>query len=183
LEGISKMAITQWEVFERYAVQTEIVRQSLAHPEHSLQNLINLMRSTGEAAVYFSGTRLDSDYCFGSEEVGLVLSVLPEDGLKAAQPGYHPGSMEVYVTFQGSLTMEYLDEGEVIVTEVKPNIALILPPGQCHRVCNNGTEAASVVVKTNLRHQPGVVRCGVCEYFTRPEDCALYQSWNRERNA
>ena len=177
------MAITQWEVFERYAVQTEIVRQSLAHPEHSLQNLINLMRSTGEAAVYFSGTRLDSDYCFGSEEVGLVLSVLPEDGLKAAQPGYHPGSMEVYVTFQGSLTMEYLDEGEVIVTEVKPNIALILPPGQCHRVCNNGTEAASVVVKTNLRHQPGVVRCGVCEYFPRPEDCALYQSWKRERNA
>jgi mannose-6-phosphate isomerase-like protein (cupin superfamily) len=177
------MAITKWNDEESYAGQTGIVKQALESPDHSLNSLLAMMRSSGQAAVYFSGTRLDHDHCFGSEDAGLLLSVLPEDGEKAAKPGYHPGSTEVYVTFQGSLIVEYLENRKVNEIEVGPAPALILPPGQCHRVRQNGHQAASVIIKTNLKHRPGVVRCNACEYFSDPEECALYQRWISEKPA
>ena len=178
------MPVTKWPNAERYAAQTDIVRQALATPEHSLDSLLGLMRGSGQAAVYLSGTRLDNDYCFGSEDVGLLLSVLPEDAQKAAEPGYHPGSTETYVTFQGSLVMECLEEGAVEAKEVggDGNPVLVLPPGQCHRIRNDRTTAASVIVKTHLSRKPSVVRCDACGYFPDPKDCALHNRWKAEND-
>jgi hypothetical protein len=177
------MEISKWQNTERYAAQSDIVKQALATPEHSLDQLLDLMRGTRQAAVYFSGSRLDNDYCFGSKDVGILLSVMPEDAQKAAEPGYHPVSTEVYVTFQGSL-MECLENGQVKDTLVGQNYVLILPPGQCHRVRYDGErKAASAIVKTNLGHKPGVVRCDTCEYFPDPNECPLHQRWNMEKKS
>ena len=175
------MAIIKCQNTEKYAAQSAIVKQSLATSEHSLNELLGLMRSTGQAAVYFSGSRLDNDYCFGSEDVGILLSVLPEDAQKAAEPGYHPGSHEVYLTFQGSLIMEYLENDQVKEKTSGEDSPLILPPGQCHRVRYDGeSQAASVIVKSSLSYKPGVVRCDTCEYFPDRTLCALFQRWNAE---
>jgi mannose-6-phosphate isomerase-like protein (cupin superfamily) len=175
------MNITKWDKADKYAAQTDIVKQALATPEHSLNELLALMRRTGQAAVYLCGSRLDNDYCFGSEDVGMLLSVLPEDARKAAEPGYHPGSTEVYVTFQGSLVMECLENGRVEERPVDENNALVLPAGQCHRVRYDGQhKAASLIIKTNLRHQPGVVRCDNCTYYRDKTACPVFQSWNAE---
>ena len=93
------------------------------------------MRKTGEAALYLIGSRLDHDHCLGSADVGVLLSVLPEDAVKAAVPGYHPGSTEIYVTFQGSLQIEWLTEQrQVDSATVNANELHILQPGVCHRV-------------------------------------------------
>ena len=171
------MNITKWDNAECYAKQSEIVKQALATPDHSMDALLQLMRQTGEAAVYLSGTRLDNDFCFGSRDVGVLLSVLPQDA-HAFTPGYHPGSAEVYITFQGSLVMECLEDGTVRDKTVGANRALVLPPGQCHRVCYEAQgEAASVIVKTNLSATPSVVRCDDCTYYPDKTTCPLYQRW------
>ncbi|NIP98352.1 MAG: hypothetical protein GWO24_35055, partial [Akkermansiaceae bacterium] len=107
------MSITNWNNQDDYPAQSEIVTRALSTPDHSLDELIRLMRETGQPALYLAGSRLDHDYCFGSTDVGMLLSVLPEDSPKAAEPGYHPGSTEVYIPFQGSLVIEFL-ENEVL---------------------------------------------------------------------
>ncbi|MEN8133255.1 MAG: hypothetical protein ABFS45_24380, partial [Pseudomonadota bacterium] len=98
---------------KHYDRQTKLIKEALATPEHSLNTLLEHMRVEGEATIYLCGTRLDSDYGLGSNDLGTAVSILPEDRLKAAVPGYHPGSTEVYVIFQGSLIMELLDQGFV----------------------------------------------------------------------
>ena len=175
------MTITRDDQPNRYAAQTDVIKQVLATPEHSLDELLRLMRRTGQSAVYLAGSRLDNDYCFGSGDVGMLLSVLPENASKAAEPGYHPGSVEVYVTFQGSLVMEVLEDGQVRDKRAGRNQVLVIPPGRCHRVRPDaGREAASLIVKTNLSHQPGVVRCDSCTYYPDKTACPLYQRWNAE---
>ena len=67
-----------------YDVQTEILDE--AQRAHSVDRLLQLMRERQEAAIYLSGTRLDNDHGLGSEELGVLLSVMPEDGTKAAVP-------------------------------------------------------------------------------------------------
>lgn len=175
------MSITKWDKADKYAAQSDLVRQALATPEHSLNELLALMRRHGQAAVYLSGSRLDNDYCFGSEDVGMLLSVLPEDATKAAEPGYHPGSTEVYLTFQGNLVMECLENGHVQEKSVDDNAVLVVSPGQCHRVRHDGQrQAASLIVKTNLRHHPSVVRCDTCTYYPDRTTCPLFQRWTVE---
>ncbi|MEX2304542.1 MAG: hypothetical protein WD733_26610 [Bryobacterales bacterium] len=177
------MNIAKWDQSGKYAEQSEIVAQALAASDHSLDELLRLMREKGLASVYLSGSRLDNDYCFGSTDVGLLFSVLPEDQ-HAAVPGYHPGSTEVYVTFQGSLVMECLEDGRVVAKTADPDHVLILPPGQCHRVRRDGRrKAASAIVKTNLRHKPSVMRCDNCSYYTDKTACLLYQSWSTEASS
>ncbi len=177
----------QWDKPEKYAAQSDIVRQALATPTHSLDELLRLMRHSGQTAVYLSGTRLDNDQCFGSDDVGLLLSVLPQDAEKAAEPGYHPGSTEVYVTFQGSLVMEFLEAGRVKEKTVGiggDSEVIILPPGQCHRVrFDTHREAASIIVKTRLSAKPSVVRCADCTYYRDASACPLSQSWSAEKRA
>jgi len=172
--------ITKWDKVDNYAEQTEIIKNALATRYHSLDQLLQLMRQTGQPAVYLSGTRLDNDFCFGSADVGILLSVLPQD-VHAFTPGYHPGSCETYITFQGSLVMECLDDGRVREKTVDANDALVLPPGQCHRVRYEAQrEAASVIIKTNLSAKPSVVRCDDCTYYPDKNACPLYQSWRSE---
>ena len=139
------------------------------------------MRRSGQTAVYLSGTRLDNDHCFGSTDVGMLFSILPQDAQKAAEPGYHPGSTEVYVTFQGSLVMECLEDGQVRDQTVGANEVLVLPPGQCHRVRFDAhRQAASVIVKTSLSAKPSVVRCDACTYYRDKTTCPLHQRWSAE---
>jgi mannose-6-phosphate isomerase-like protein (cupin superfamily) len=171
----------KWDKPEKYAAQSDIVRQALATPTHSLDELLRLMRRSGQAAVYLSGTRLDNEHCFGSGDVGILFSVLPQDA-HAATPGYHPGSTEFYVTFQGSLVMECLEDGQVRDKTVGANEVLVLPPGQCHRVRYDARrEAASVIVKTSLSAKPSVVRCADCSYYSDPTACPLSQRWSAEK--
>jgi len=175
------MRITEWDRQDKYDAQSDIVKQALATPDHSLDALLSLMRSTGQSSVYLSGSRLDNDSCFGSTDVGTLLSVLPEDAQKAAEPGYHPGSTEVYVTFQGRLVMEYLVDGQVKEKNVGGDDVLVLPPGQCHRVrLNAKQQAASLILKTHLMHKPGVIRCDDCTYYRDKTACPLFQSWDAE---
>jgi mannose-6-phosphate isomerase-like protein (cupin superfamily) len=173
--------MSRWENEDRYERQSDIVREAIAKGAGSLGALLRGMRESGESAVYFCGSRRDHDLCFESDEVGWLVTALPEDGPKAATPGYHPGSTETYIPFQGRLTMEILDDGEVRSREIRRNEVLVLPPGQCHRVrLDPEQEAASLVVKTNLAHQPGVVRCDDCAYFPDASDCSLHQRWISE---
>ena len=167
----------------RYQLQSSIIRTALESSGHPLDVLLQLMRSSRESALYLSGTRLDNDYCFGSQELALLLSVLPEDAPKAAEPGYHPGSTEVYVTFQGSLELEYLQEGLLQRRTVGGHDdVLVISPGQCHRVCRNDPgAAASLIAKTNPGYKPGVIRCAECGYYADASLCPLNQSWTRER--
>lgn len=173
----------KWDKPEKYAAQSDILRQALLTPTHSLDELLRLMRHSGQTAVYLSGTRLDNDHCFGSFDVGLLLSVLPQDAQKAAEPGYHPGSTEIYVTFQGALVMEYLENGQAKEKTVcGDSQVIVLPPGQCHRVRSDAQrEAASIIIKTNLNAKPGVVRCSECSYYPDPTACPLSQRWCAEK--
>jgi hypothetical protein len=173
----------EWADTGAYAAQSAIVRGALADPDHALDGLLRLMRNNGQAALYLFGARQDHEFCLGSADVGALLSVLPEDGAKAAVPGYHPGSTEIYVTFQGQLTMGCLvpgGEGVVSQTADRDHV-LILPPGRCHRVQGaSSAVAASLIVKTNLAHRPEVVRCGDCGHFADPSECALHNEWRAE---
>ena len=176
------MSITIWDRTDHYDAQSRMVRDTLATNDHALDGLLDLMRRSGEAALYLCGSRVDHAHCLGSEDVGLLLSVLPQDAAKAAVPGFHPGSTEVYVTFQGRLAMQCLEHPRVVEKSVAQHEVLMIPPGQCHRVRYDAAAAsASVIVKTNLRHKPGVVRCDDCTYFSRKDDCPLYRSWNEEQ--
>src|SRR5258708_16269441 len=86
------------QTFERllqdseYASQTAIIRQALDRPDHALNAVLDLMRKREHGTVYLSGTRLDNDFCFGSEDIGILLMVMPEALRKASTPGYHPYS-------------------------------------------------------------------------------------------
>jgi len=166
---------------KHYDRQTRIVAKALATKGHSLNTLLELMRADGEPALYLCGTRLDSDYAFGSNDLGTAISTLPEDATKAAVPGYHPGSTEVYVIFQGNLEIELLDQGAVHTRDCCQFDVVVIPPGQCHRVRNQpGRKAASFIVKTNPHHKPGVVRCDDCTYYSLKEDCPVYMGWAKE---
>ena len=174
------MQIKKWDRADKYDGQSEIVKRALATPDHSIDELLRLMRQTGQASVYLSGTRLDHDFCFGSTDLGILLSVLPQDA-HAFTPGYHPGSSEVYITFQGSLVMECLENGKVCDKTVGAKEALIIPRGQCHRVrFDVQREAASLIVKTGLSAKPSVVRCDDCTYYQDRTACPLFQSWSAE---
>jgi len=181
-----KTKITKWGNIASYLAQSEIVQRSLATEDHSLDNLLDQMRKTQQHAVYLSGTRLDSIYCFGSLDVGVLFSVLPEDK-HAPDPGYHPGSTEVYVTFQGSLVMECLENNCVVEKKVSSNDVLVLPAGQCHRVRYDPEgQAASLIVKSNLRHEPDVLRCTdkdgkhQCGKYPDLTQCPLHERWISE---
>jgi hypothetical protein len=181
-----KTKITKWDKTDSYLGQSEVIQRALATEDHSLDDLLNRMRDTRQHAVYLAGTRLDSTYCFGSLDVGILFSVLPEDK-HAPDPGYHPGSTEVYLTFQGSLVMQCLENGKVVEKTVSSNDVLVLPPRQCHRVRYDPEgRAASVIVKTNLRFEPDVLRCKdkngshQCTKYSDVTTCPLYQRWISE---
>lgn len=160
---------------DRFAAQTEIIRQTLATPTHALDTLLERMRQTGQSALYLSGSRLDHAFGFMSGDVGILLSVLPEDGEKAATPGYHPGSEETYHVFQGELTLEMLVQGKVQTKKFHDFETYTIPAGRCHRIRPAPHQrAASLIVKTNLHHQPGVVRCDTCSYFADKTHCPLF---------
>ena len=172
-----------------YDIQTALLREALC-PEgcYSLNKLLCLMREKvkegyeSTSSIYLCGTRIDSECCFGSDDLGLALSVLPEDGEKAAEPGYHPGSTEVYVTFQGSLIIELLDRGVIGRKTLGQFDVLVIPPGQCHRVRNEPEQkAASLIVKTNSHYEPKALRCEKCTYYKDSKDCPLYRSWDEEK--
>ncbi len=170
------MSFEKWNQKERYAAQSDCVREALESEDHGLDRLLELMRGKEEAALYLAGTRLDHDFGFGSEDIGWLISVMPEDREKAAVPGYHPGSTEVYITFQGQLSLEVLEDGQVVEKRLRKDDALVLSPGQCHRVQPDPEQkAASLIVKTNLTHQPSVVRCADCGYYEDPAQCPLAQ--------
>jgi len=165
-----------------YDMQTKLLKEALSSDEHHLDQLLRLMRQNSESVIYLCGTRLDNEFGFGSNDLGLAISVLPQDAYKAAEPGYHPGSTEVYVIFQGSLIIEYLDR-ETIKSESLGQFRIrVIPPSQCHRVRNERErKAASLIVKTNPHHKPGVIRCPHCTYYKNPEDCLLHRSWIQEQ--
>jgi mannose-6-phosphate isomerase-like protein (cupin superfamily) len=165
----------------RYEVQTRLVGDVLAAPAPELQQLLASMRSAAEPCLYLAGSRLDNGFAFGSRDIGLAISVLPEDGLKAATPAYHPGSTELYVLIEGELVLESLEDGAVRQRACRQHEIAIVPPGQCHRIRRqSGKQAASLIVKTNLAFQPAVVRCPDCLHYRTPEQCPLHISWAQE---
>lgn len=173
----------RWSKDERYQTQTELIRNALSSDNHPFSTLLDGMRESEESAVYLCGSRIDNEFCFGSEDIGFLVSALPEDAPKASVPGYHPGSTEVYVTFQGRLMIEYLEDREVQTRDVSQHEVAVLPPGRCHRVLPVRDEpAASLIVKTNLSHEPGVVRCSDCAYFEDVVDCPLHRRWASEHS-
>jgi hypothetical protein len=172
-----------WPNTAARATQSALVKSAFADPDHSLERLLHLMEAHGQGALYLSGSRLDHDFCLGSDELGALLFVLPADGDKAGVPGYHPGSTEIYTTFRGQLTMACLDvDRRLVESRVSTqNEIVVLPAGQCHRVRHAATtHAASFIVKTGLAHRPGVVRCDSCAYFADPADCALHSEGRAE---
>lgn len=168
----------------RYAVQTRLIREALASPARALDELLALMRTSGESCVYLAGTRLDNDFTLGSRDLGLALSVLPEDAPKAAVPAYHPGSTEVYIVFDGALALEYLEDGQVHSQRCRKHGVVVIPAGRCHRVRREPAErAASLIVKTALAHAPAAVRCDQCGYYPSPAQCPLHLRWSQEASS
>ena len=168
-----------------FDVQTEMLGTLFSRGEMpALSELISLMRHHGEASIYFSGRRQDHRYCLSSDELGLALSVLPEDACKAAEPGFHPGSTEVYCVIEGALSIDTLHRGGAVVNKsLTRGEILVIPPGRCHRVKRAGeSDAASLIVKTNLWAEPPVVRCDNCSYYATPSGCSLHQSWQAEQS-
>ena len=173
----------KWDNEDAYRIQTQVLNEALDTEDHALDVLIRRMREEGPiaSAIYLAGGRIDNDHCFGSKDLGMLVSVLPEDGAKAAKPGYHPGSTEVYVIFQGSLVLESIQQNELHADALGQYEVRVIPPGQCHRVRHEpNREAASFIVKTNLHHKPGVVRCEDCSYYENKTDCSLWRSWKQE---
>lgn len=167
----------------RFVVQGDVLREALAAPTPTLAGLLGLMRARGEPCLYLCGTRLDHAFALGSDDLGVALSVLPEDGAKAAEPGYHPGGTEVYAVIEGAVVLELLTDGVVERRECAAHGVVAIPPGRCHRVPRSDRRAASLIVKTALRHEPAVVRCGQCGYFAEPGDCPLHRRWADEATA
>jgi mannose-6-phosphate isomerase-like protein (cupin superfamily) len=174
-----KTKTVKWENIAYYILQSKIIKQALAEEDHSLDFLLKCMRDNQQHALYLSGSRIDNDYCFGSLDIGMLFSILPEDG-HASVPGFHAGSTEIYVTFKGSLIMECLEGDQLVEKKVSSNDVLILPPGQCHRVKKSQNSAASLIIKTNLRHEPGVTRCVECTRFKGDDICSLKKKWEEE---
>lgn len=178
---VSKMKFKKQTDSDRYAVQTKILGAALATSGHSLDQLLAGMKEAGVPSLYLSGTRVDNDYCFGSVDLGFLFSVLPEDGPKAAVPGYHPHGVEVYVTFKGSLVLETLEEGRVTEHHVDAGAPCVIPRGRCHRVqFDTMRESSSAILKTNVGVPPGVVRCESCEFYEDRSACPLHQRWKTD---
>jgi hypothetical protein len=164
-----------------YAKQTAILRDALERPDHALNAVLDFMREREQGTLYLSGTRLDSDFCFGSSDIGILLMVMPEASRKASTPGYHPHSAELHVAFQGQLTMECLEGGDVRSYTAAGDETLTIPRGRCHRArVEPSTVSSSLIIKTNLGDKPGVVRCDSCEYFADVGQCPLHQRWKAE---
>lgn len=164
-----------------YHHQTNLVRQTLRKGK-ALETLLTLMRNDKEASLYMCGSYAAHYYCLVSDDLGFLLSVLPEDSSKAATPGYHPGSAEIYVIINGSLVLQTLENGSLRNECLTQFDVKLISPGKCHRVCYEaGRVAASFIVKTNLKYHPDVVRCHECDYYTNPTECPLNRNWNEER--
>jgi hypothetical protein len=177
-----KWAATTDEGQPRYERQTEILRQALDLPGRSLDGLLHQMRTGGESAIYLCGSRLDNDFALGSHDLAALLSVLPQAGRKAAEPGYHPGSTEVHIVFQGSPVIESLIGNSLESVTCGQFSVVVLPPGQCHRVRYEAQQvAASFIVKTNPGYDPKVIRCGDCVRFSDKAQCPLHRSWEKDR--
>jgi len=166
---------------DRYQLQSRLIRETLASPTRGLDLLLAGMRTSGESCVYLCGSRIDNDFGFGSADLGLALSVLPEDGSKAAVPGYHPGGTEVYVVIEGELVLEWLEDGVVRSRPCRQHEVTLIPAGHCHRVRHSpDARAASLIVKTGLDRAPAVVRCTECPRYRAPADCPLHAAWATE---
>jgi mannose-6-phosphate isomerase-like protein (cupin superfamily) len=178
-------AFAKWTDETRYRIQTDLIRAALSTDGHELDALLAGMEASAhEGAIYLCGSRLDNDYCFGSDDLGLLICKLPRGGAKAGIPGYHPGSTEVWIIVQGNLTLGWLDKGTLQSRRCTRSDVVVISPGQCHRVLDAPhREAASLIVKTNLRHQPGVVRCQQCAHYSVPAECPLRVSWLEEKKA
>jgi hypothetical protein len=164
-----------------YASQTGIIRQALDRPDHALNAVLDLMRERQRGTIYLSGTRLDNDFCFGSTDIGILLSVMPEGSRKSSTPGYHPHSTEFYVVFQGQLIIECLENGDVQSYTVAGDEILTIHRGKCHRArAEPPTFSSSLIIKTNLGDKPGVIRCDSCTYFSDVGACPLRQRWKAE---
>jgi len=165
---------------KHYDVQSELIKKALE--KNNLEELLKLMREDGEeSAIYLCGTRIDNVFCFGSNDIGIVISVLPQDGQKASVPSHHPASTEVYIIIQGELTFESILNNVFKQENIYQNSIRVIPPGECHRIRKNeNCNASSLIIKTNLKHKPGVVRCDKCEYYKNPADCLLNINWKEE---
>ena len=153
----------------------------------SLDKLISLMKKENEAALYLCGKLLDDTRPHGcylvSDDLGFLFSTLPEDGTKAAKPGYHPGSTEIYVIFNGSLVIESLENGDFKEENLEKYYVKTIPPRVCHRVRKQpGKQAASFIIKTNLKYEPDVVRCDECTLH-QVDTCPLYTNWVNEEDS
>ena len=173
----------KWNDEVRYRTQTDLIRKALSTDGHELDALLAGMEaSENEGTIYLCGGRLDNDYCFGSDDLGLLISKLPKGGAKAGIPGYHPGSTEIWVILQGGLTLGWLDQGALESRSCSGSDVVVIPPGRCHRALDaTGREAAALIIKTNLCHKPGVVRCQGCTYFRAGAGCPLRASWFDEK--
>ena len=165
---------------KHYDVQSEIIKKALE--KNSLEKLLKSMREDGEeSAVYLCGTRIDNTFCFGSNDIGIVISVLPQDGEKVSVPGYHPGSTEVYIVTQGELVLESILNNTFKQENIVQYSVRVIPPGECHRIRKNeNCNSSSLIIKTNLQHKPGVVRCSKCGYYKKAKDCPMNTSWKKE---
>lgn len=176
-------AFAKWNDEARYRAQTDLIRAALSTDGHELDALLAGMEaSKNEGTIYLCGRRLDNEYCFGSDDLGLLISKLPKGGAKAGVPGYHPRSTETWVILQGALTLGSLDEGVLRRRSYRRSDVAVIPPGRCHRVLDAyGQEAAALIVKTNLRHEPEVVRCRECTHFGLPAECPVRAGWLEEK--
>jgi len=163
--------------------QSRVLKEALGTANHSLDGLIALMREQGETEVHLCGPRLEGGLCLESNELGAAISVLPQDGEKASEPGFHPASTEVYIIFQGSLVVEFLKSGHLCTQNCRQFDVVVIPSGRCHRVrIEPEKEAAFLIVRTNLQYEPGVLRCDKCFYYGNPRRCPVHESWLREKN-
>jgi len=173
---------------KEFAIQSDIIKQTLLSQETSLDKLIELMIKNAQPSLYLAGTVIDHEYFLATSDIAMSISILPLDAKKASMPAYHPNSTEAYIIFKGSLIMELAEHRSARPYTLRQYDIKVIPPGKCHRIKYEPAQsAASLIVKTNLTGDPKVVRCVdengnfACKRHKDPSKCPLFKSWLEEQ--
>ena len=106
-----------WKEKKRFKEQTELLEALFTEQQKryrpggdasiSFETLGDKQRKKRSGCVYFAGGRIDSKFCLGTQNTGLLHSALPTDYPKAIRPGFHSDHAELILCTHGEVVLEY----------------------------------------------------------------------------
>lgn len=166
--------------------------------KNKLRSLIDLLNQDPDVQrLVLCGSRVDYNYCLGSNKLCLGIVALPGGYRPGRMPAYHPHQTEIKVPIYGKLYLETYTPKQGIKK-------LILQQGQkeyfatqknvCHRIVapkGGYKNEAFIDVKTQVGKEPRVIGvrdeknpaagCATCRYHGQnPQECPILQSYLKE---